>query len=84
MFICRTSVGEGVPEHPTVLFLMDDEHRPDMLGYAGDDVVRTPTLDTLTTDACVFESAYTPAPRCIPARQCMMIGELPRTTRPSA
>jgi choline-sulfatase len=68
-----------VPDHPNVLFLMDDEHRPDVLGYAGNDVVRTPTLDRLAEDAVVFENAYTPAPRCIPARQCMMVGELPRT-----
>jgi choline-sulfatase len=64
---------------PNVLFLMDDEHRPDVLGYAGDDVVRTPTLDRLAEDAVVFENAYTPSPACVPARQCLMIGELPRT-----
>lgn len=29
----------NMPEAPNVLFLMDDEHRPDVLGFAGDDVV---------------------------------------------
>lgn len=64
---------------PNVLFLMDDEHRADVLGYAGDDVVRTPTLDWLAETGVVFENAYTPAPRCVPARQCMMAGQLPNT-----
>jgi choline-sulfatase len=68
-----------MPDRPNVLFLMDDEHRPDVLGYAGNDVVRTPTLDRLAADSVVFENAYTPSPRCMPARQCMMSGQLPRT-----
>jgi len=38
-----------MPNRPNVLFLLNDEHRPDVLGYAGDDVVRTPTLDWLGT-----------------------------------
>jgi len=68
-----------VPDRPNILFLMDDEHRPDVLGYAGDDVVRTPNLDRLAEDAVVFENAYTPSPACIPARQCLTTGQLPRT-----
>jgi choline-sulfatase len=56
---------------------MDDEHRADVLGYAGDDVVRTPTLDRLADEGVVFENAYTPAPRCVPARQCLAAGQLP-------
>jgi choline-sulfatase len=66
-------------ERPNVLFLMDDEHRPDVLGYAGDDTVRTPTIDRLADTGVVFENAYTPSPRCVPARQCLMSGQLPRT-----
>ena len=27
---------------PNILFLMSDEHRRDILGYAGDPIVRTP------------------------------------------
>jgi choline-sulfatase len=68
-----------MPDRPNVLFLMNDEQRPDVLGYAGDDVVRTPTLDRLAETGVTFENAYTPAPRCMPARQCMMSGQLPRT-----
>jgi choline-sulfatase len=63
---------------PNVLFLMSDEHRFDVAGFAGDDVVRTPVLDGLARDGVVFTSAYTPAPICIPARQAMMAGRFPR------
>lgn len=57
---------------------MSDEQRADVLGFAGNEVVRTPVLDRLARDAAVFRRAYTPAPICIPARQSMMSGKWPR------
>ena len=69
-----------MPEHrPNILFLMSDEHRADVVGYEGDEVVRTPTLDWLAETGTVFRNAYTPSPICVPGRQCMMSGQLPGT-----
>jgi choline-sulfatase len=58
---------------------MDDQHRFDWFGFAGHPVARTPNLDRIAGDGVVFDNAYTPAPLCIPARQCMAAGKLPRT-----
>jgi choline-sulfatase len=69
-----------MPDHPNVLFLMADQYRPDLNGFAGNDMVRTPTLDWLAEDGVIFENAYTPSPVCIPGRQSIMMGQLPRTT----
>lgn len=66
-------------DQPNVLVLLNDEHRPDVAGFAGDDVVRTPTIDWLAETGTVFENAYTPAPVCVPARQSIRTGQLPRT-----
>ncbi|RRD94458.1 hypothetical protein EII17_08170 [Clostridiales bacterium COT073_COT-073] len=63
---------------PNILFLMDDQHRPDVLGFAGNPVIRTPNLDALAKEAVVFENCYTPYPQCIPARQAMMAGQYPK------
>ncbi|MFH1498299.1 MAG: sulfatase-like hydrolase/transferase [Verrucomicrobiota bacterium] len=68
-----------MPKPPNILFLMSDEHRADVAGFAGDPVVRTPVLDELARTGVVFQNAYTPSPICIPGRQCMMTGKLPRT-----
>ena len=68
-----------MPQRPNVLFLMSDEHRADLSGYAGNSVIRTPTLDRLAESGAVFRNAYTPAPICVPGRQCMMSGQLPTT-----
>jgi len=64
---------------PNILFLMSDEHRADTAGFAGNTVVRTPTLDWLARTGVVFNNAYTPSPICIPGRQSLMSGQLPRT-----
>jgi choline-sulfatase len=68
-----------MPNRPNVLFLVDDQHRHDVLGYAGDNVVRTPTLDSLAETGTTFTNAYTPSPICVPARQSIRTGQLPRT-----
>lgn len=64
---------------PNILFLMSDEHRPNLAGFLGDDLVRTPTLDALAAGATIFDNAYTPAPICIPARQSLATGRFPRS-----
>ncbi len=64
---------------PNILFLMSDEHRADITGYEGDPVVRTPTLDGLAETGVVFRNSYAASPICIPGRQAMMSGQLPRT-----
>ena len=64
---------------PNILFLMCDEHRADVAGFAGNSIIRTPNLDRLAETGQVFENAYTPSPICIPARQCMMSGQFAKT-----
>jgi choline-sulfatase len=66
------------PRRPNILFLMTDQHRADFVGYEGH-MVRTPTLDWLARTGAQFRNAYTPSPVCVPARQAMMSGQLPRT-----
>jgi choline-sulfatase len=66
-------------KRPNVLVLMSDEHRADVAGFAGDPVARTPVLDWLAEGGVTFDNAYTPSPICVPARQCIMAGQYPRT-----
>lgn len=66
-------------KRPNILFLMTDQHRFDVAGFAGNQVVRTPNLDRLASGGVVFTNAYTPSPICVAARQCMAAGQLPKT-----
>ena len=67
-----------MPTRPNILFLMSDEHRPDVTGYEGNAIARTPVLDELARTGVVFRNAYTPSPICIPGRQALMSGQFPR------
>lgn len=71
---------KSLEQRPNVLILMSDEHRADVSGFAGDAVVRTPTLDWLSSTGVTFDNAYTPSPVCVPARQSIMAGQYPHTT----
>ena len=66
-------------KRPNILFLMSDEHRADVAGFAGNKVVQTPILNHLAETGVVFNNAYTPSPVCVPGRQCLMAGQLPKT-----
>jgi len=68
-------------KRPNILFLMSDQHRADVTGYGGNPIIRTPNLDRLANTGVVFRNAYTPSPVCVPARQCMMSGQLPKTCK---
>jgi len=66
-------------QRPNILFLMSDEHRATVAGYAGDVVVRTPVLDELASTGAVFTHCYTPSPITVPAMVCLSAGQLPKT-----
>lgn len=62
---------------PNLLFIYADQHRADVLGSAGNDVVVTPHLDWLAAEGVRFEHAWTESPICQPARASMLTGRYP-------
>ncbi len=62
---------------PNVLFIMCDQFRWDKLGIMGDTLVKTPNLDQLAREGVLFTNAYTPSPRCSPARASLISGMYP-------
>ena len=63
------------------LIFLSDQHRGDFIHAAGNDLLRTPTLDMLSEKGTRFDSAYTACPFCVPARVSMLSGELPMHTQ---
>lgn len=59
---------------PNILLITTDEHNPRALGYAGDPVIRTPSIDRLAREGMAFHRAYTTQPLCTPARASMWTG----------
>lgn len=64
---------------PNVLMITVDHWSAGLLGVAGHQVIRTPTLDSMSRDGIRFTNCYSECPVCIPARRTLMTGTTPRT-----
>ncbi|MEM7326614.1 MAG: sulfatase-like hydrolase/transferase, partial [Actinomycetota bacterium] len=62
---------------PNLLFIYADQHRADVLGCAGNDIVVTPHLDRLAAEGVRFDHAWTESPICQPARASLLTGRYP-------
>lgn len=59
---------------PNILILMSDQHTARLMGCAGAEFVRTPTMDRLASEGVRFRSAYCAHPHCVPSRASFMAG----------
>ncbi len=64
-------------KRPNVLFIITDQQRADHVGFAGNEVVRTPNLDELAERSVVFDRAYVANPICAPNRSTIVTGRYP-------
>lgn len=62
---------------PNLLFIVTDQQRADHVGFAGNDVVRTPNLDALASRSTVFDRAHVANPVCSPNRSSILAGRMP-------
>jgi arylsulfatase A-like enzyme len=62
---------------PSIILIFTDQHRRDVLGCYGSTIARSPHIDSLAADGCVFENAYSVYPVCTPARASLQTGLYP-------
>ena len=62
---------------PNVVFIFPDQQRGDVVGFAGNPIVKTPYLDRLAAESVSFSRCITNSPVCMPARMSIMSGKHP-------
>jgi arylsulfatase A-like enzyme len=62
------------PVQPNILIIKTDQHRYDLAGFMGHEIVRTPNLDALAADSLVCENAFCTSPLCVPSRTSFFTG----------
>ena len=68
---------ENDGRRPNVLLIMTDQHRPDHLGFGGNAIIETPTLDALAAQSMTFTNAFVTNPLCQPNRCSIMTMRYP-------
>lgn len=63
-----------------LLFVFADQWRRSAVGYANDEPVSTPNIDSFATQAVVCTNAVSTCPLCSPARASLMTGKHPLAT----
>lgn len=72
-----TAAANGAASQPNVLFIITDQQRADHVGFAGNDIIRTPYIDSLAARGMVFDNAWVANPVCMPNRSTIMTGRMP-------
>jgi arylsulfatase A-like enzyme len=64
-------------QRPNVIFVFADQWRAQDLGYTGNPVVKTPSIDKLAEESVVFTNAVSGCPVCCPYRASLLTGQYP-------
>jgi arylsulfatase A-like enzyme len=84
-FAILLALGGGVPAadapRPNVLFILTDDQRWDMMGCAGNPIIRTPNMDALAKDGVRFRNMFVTTAICAASRASIFTGLYERTHR---
>ena len=64
-------------ERPNILIIYPDQMRYDVMGCAGNPVIKTPNFDRLASGGVMFNNAFCAYPLCAPWRASIMTGKYP-------
>jgi arylsulfatase A-like enzyme len=69
----------GDDKKPNIIFILTDDQRWDALGFAGNDIIHTPTMDKLASEGLYFANAFVTTPICAASRASLFSGLYERT-----
>ena len=72
-----TSIGlwaEAADPRPNILWLTFEDTSPDFIGCYGNDMAKTPNIDTLAQDGVRFDAAFSTGAVSSPSRFCIITG----------
>ncbi|MCB1391141.1 MAG: sulfatase-like hydrolase/transferase [Rhodobacteraceae bacterium] len=66
-----------MPDRPSFILFITDQHRADFLGCYGHPVLRTPHIDAIAAAGTRYDRFYVASPVCMPNRASLMTARLP-------
>ncbi|MFW5657735.1 MAG: sulfatase-like hydrolase/transferase [Bacteroidota bacterium] len=64
---------------PNIIFIITDDQRWDALGFAGNEIIRTPNMDKLAASGVYFKNAFVTTPICAASHASIFTGLYERT-----
>ena len=78
IFINLTFAQTKAKEKPNFIFILTDDHRYDLLGSMGNEIIKTPHLDQLAQDGILFKNAHVTSAICTPSRISILLSQFER------
>ena len=66
-----------MPQRPSFILYITDQHRADFLGCYGHPRLQTPNIDALAQSGICFDRFYVASPVCMPNRASLMTARMP-------
>lgn len=86
LFGCSMLTGCASPKQnakqgtkPNIIFILTDDHRWDAMGYAGNEIIKTPQMDKLAREGTWFKNAFVTTPISAASRASVLTGMYERT-----
>ncbi len=70
-----TSLFLKAQNRANIIIIKTDQQRFDLMGYMGNNVVKTPNLDKLANKSFILTNAFTVSPLCVPSRTSFFTGK---------
>lgn len=75
LIACNQTVQDTSVKNPNIIFIMADDMGYGDLGCYGQQVIKTPHIDSLVLSGIRFTNFYSGSPVCAPARSVLMTGQ---------
>jgi len=62
-------------QRPNVIFILSDDHRADLMEFAGHPLIKTPHLNSMAAKGIYFPNAFANSPLCTPSRASFFSGK---------
>jgi arylsulfatase A-like enzyme len=79
--IAAPARADDKPARPNIVFILADDMRWDMMGCAGNTIIKTPQLDALAKEGMRCENAFVTTSICAASRASILTGLYERTHR---
>jgi alpha-L-rhamnosidase len=76
---CVQALQASDPGKPNIIFILTDDQRSDAVGYAGNNIIKTPNIDGLAREGTWFRKAFVTTPISAASRASILTGMYERT-----